>query len=476
MEMNKMESEDVVIGSGPCGYAAAKAIIDAGRHPLVIDFGSDPASSGAQIGKSATFAMKSDVGRTLVFGYPQQLITSADGKHLPLSNARGGLSTIWGAGILCRGISENPQMATIWPGVELGYQKLLQVIPHVGSVDMTSLRFPWPEGTDKAPQSDRFKLLTESLQTTSKGVLFGWPRVALDNENNKCIRCGTCLHGCPLELFASSRKMLEDYEARGQCTLFTGPALKIEIDNKRITIKTPKCLISAKRIFIAAGPIATPALLQRSSLIPSEIDVRDSAVFYTGFLNRITPNGTESDYTSAHLVAYSDAGGRGDFQLAIYESNPEYMDRFAAIVPQVRRIAKAPQKLISHLNAGIGFLDSSVSGSLKLVFKNGRTWVTRISSKETRKSANSVLKKVADATAKSGLYRIPKLVIIPAPGSGYHSGASMPMGGELIGMDCSLRGAKGVYVVDASVLPEIWAGAHTFTAMANAYRVVAESA
>ena len=52
----------------------------------------------------------------------------------------------------------------------------------------------------------------------------------------------------------------------------------------------------------------------------------------------------------------------------------------------------------------------------------------------------------------------------------------MPMGGELIGMDCSLRGAKGVYVVDASVLPEIWVGAHTFTAMANAYRVVAESA
>jgi choline dehydrogenase-like flavoprotein len=42
-------------------------------------------------------------------------------------------------------------------------------------------------------------------------------------------------------------------------------------------------------------------------------------------------------------------------------------------------------------------------------------------------------------------------------------------------MNGSLKTTEGVYVVDASVLPEIWAGSHTFTAMANAYRIVQEA-
>lgn len=475
MSLSNLDIEDVVIGSGPTGYSAAKAVIDSGRHPLVIDFGSESRFGGAQIGKTATFAMKSDIGRTRVFDYPTQLIASADGEHLPLSSARGGLSTIWGAGILCRKESENPKLTSIWSGIELGYQRLLEEIPHVGVDDMTSIRFPWPENTDQAPQSDRFSLLNKNLQITSKGVLFGSPRVALDNRNNKCIRCGSCLHGCPLELFASARKLLEEFETKGLCTFLTGPALIVKSESNRVFIETPQHLIAAKRVFIAAGPIATPALLQRSSLIPNEIDVRDSAVFYTGFLNKMKPNGRESEYTSAHLVAYANTGGYGDFQLAMYESNPEYVDRLAALFPWLSRLTKAPKALVSHVNAGIGFLDSSVSGSLKLRFKNGRTWVTRVASNETRRSANQVVKKVAAETAQYGLYRIPKLVIVPPPGSGYHSGASMPMGGELIGMDCSLKGVKGVYVVDSSVLPEVWAGAHTFTAMANAYRAVTES-
>ena len=473
--MDRVSAEDVVIGSGPCGFSSVKAIIDSGRHPLVIDFGPDPIMGSVQIEKAATFAMKNDVGRTRVFDYPAEMITSTDGKHLPLSSARGGLSTIWGAGILCRSVNENPQLSEVWHGIQSGYQKLLDAIPHVGSVDSTSLRFPWPESTDKAPQSDRFKLLTANLQTSRSGVLFGWPRVALDNRNNSCIRCGSCLHGCPLELFASSRKLIEEFVASGKCTLVTGPVITIDVENAKLVIETPHQLISAKRIFVAAGPIATPALLQRSSLIPAEIDVQDSAVFYTGFLNTLKASGKEADYTSAHLVAYSDRVGQGDFQLAIYESNPEYAERFAALIPMASRVAKIPKALISRINAGIGFLDPSVSGSLKLNFKNGRTWVTRINSKQTWKSANKVIKRVAGSTAQYGLHRIPKFVIVPAPGSGYHSGASMPMGGDLIDMNGSLKTAKGVFVVDASVLPEIWAGAHTFTAMANAYRITSEA-
>ena len=65
--MDRVSAEDVVIGSGPCGFSSVKAIIDSGRHPLVIDFGPDPIMGSVQIEKAATFAMKNDVGRTRVF-------------------------------------------------------------------------------------------------------------------------------------------------------------------------------------------------------------------------------------------------------------------------------------------------------------------------------------------------------------------------------------------------------------------------
>ena len=49
---SSMQSEhysDVIIGSGPCGYAAAKSQIDLGRKPLIIDFGQFPQSENLEI-------------------------------------------------------------------------------------------------------------------------------------------------------------------------------------------------------------------------------------------------------------------------------------------------------------------------------------------------------------------------------------------------------------------------------------------
>lgn len=474
-DLHGMDYSDVVIGSGPCGYSAAKSIIAGGRHPLIIDFGETPEFESSRIEKTSSFAMKDDARRTTVFDYPRTLIASCDGDHLPLSSARGGLSNIWGAGILLRKGSEIPKLASVWSGIEVGYQRLLEAIPHVGAVDKTSNRFPWPEDTSRAPQSDRFRTTVEHLQKSDDGVLFGWPRVALDNLGNSCIRCGGCLHGCPINLFFSSRIMLEKLASEGLCTFLTGPVLSIGRKSKKVWIQTPKHEILSDRVFIAAGPIATPTLLQKSQLAPRDMTVRDSAVFYAGFLNTSVASGSEADYTSSHLVAYSERAGEDDFQLAIYESNPEYVARLAAMVPRLKPIIKVPSILISRINVGIGFLDSSISGSLRLRYSNGRTWVSRNNSPLVRSKAESVLRRVASSTKQHGLHAVPKFILIPPTGNGYHSGASMPMGEDLIEMNGSLKTTEGVYVVDASVLPEIWAGSHTFTAMANAYRIVQEA-
>jgi choline dehydrogenase-like flavoprotein len=467
--------EDVVIGSGPSGYAAALALSRAGRSPAVVDFGRSPRFDAAEIVKSSSIAMKGEESRQRVFQYPRTFVVSRDGAHLPLSSARGGLSRIWGAGILVRSEHDMPGLAPIYPDLRRAYDELLEHLPLTGAVDRTSLRFPWPNSTTPAPQSARYSRLVAGAQSMDSGVLVGYPRISVDAP--ACVRCGQCLHGCPLDLFFSSGTAIARLEAGGGCTTVEGPVITLrQAGAGRVCLVLPSGELVADRVYVAAGPIATPALLQRSALAPSSIVVRDSAVFYAGFVNTASTAGDEAVYTASQAVAYSERSGADDFQLSLYDSNPEYLERLAGVSPLAAGLLRGIglSRLVDEkVNAGIGFLDSSVSGSLRLDHRNGRTWVTRQPARGLWRRAFSVTRRVNRVTSHHGLHAIPGAVLVPAVGSGYHSGAGLPMGGSHVDLGGRLRGSGSIFVVDATSLPRIWAGSHTFTAMANAFRIAA---
>jgi hypothetical protein len=463
---------DVVVGSGPTAYAAVSALIELDRHPVVIDFGLSPRFGSSRIERISSVASKSDGMRSRVFDYPKSLISSVDGDHLPVSSARGGLSNIWGAGILVRSENEMTKFGPVWPELDSAYKSLLKLIPHVGINDQTSKRFPWDCGGNIAPQSMRYAKAVQNMQKIDTDVLIGWPRIALKNDQNDCTRCGSCLHGCPNNLFFNSRLAIEKYALNGQCSFADGPVLSIEHLNSCVQIRTPNETISGDRVYLAAGPIGTPALIQRSGLGPKEVVVKDSAVFYCGFINRMKTNDDESEFTSSHLVAYADKPGEKDFQLAIYESNVEYISRLSSVVRLPVNLIKVPKFVVNRINAGIGFLDSSVSGNLIVRYVNGRSIVTRNQPQDLHKRARLIVRKVSNTTKRFGVHSIPNFVLVPPVGSGYHSGASLPIGGDLIEFSGNIRGNPRVFIVDATSLPEINAGSHTFTAMANAFRIV----
>jgi choline dehydrogenase-like flavoprotein len=439
--------------------------------PLVVDFGAAPALAAASYDRASTLALKGDVSRLRVFDYPRGLVASTDGKQLPLSSARGGLSAIWGAGILLRAESEMPELGPAAADVVAAYTPLLRHMPAAGLRDALSRRFPWPEGTSAAPQSARFASMLRAVPDDTGDVLLGHPRVSLHAA--ACIRSGQCLVGCPLDLFFSARTAFAALQAEGRCELVTGPVTHLQPQGGQVLVHLPGDAIEAERVFVAAGPVASPALLQRSGLAPATLVVKDSAVFYTALWNRRPCNGDEAEYTASQAVAYSAAAGSGDFQLSLYESNPDYVERLAALSPVLGRLAAPGSRLIGHINAGIGFLDSSVSGHLEVSTRAGRTFVTRRGAPGLRGRARDVMKRVGRATRQLGLVPVPGAVLVPAAGSGYHSGAGLPIGSELVDHAGRVRAAPPVHVVDASALPKVWAGSHTFTAMANAYRTAA---
>jgi len=460
---------DVVIGSGPSGYAAALGIIHAGRVPIVVDFGLDPQFDSATLSQASTIAMKGEESRARVFQYPRTWLSSRDGAQLPASSARGGLSNIWGAGILVRSRQDMPELGPVYDGIAAGYSALLSNMDVVGTRDRTSVRFPWIEGTTAGPQSTRYASIVDRLQTERDGVLFGHSRLALRARD--CIRCGRCLTGCPEHLFFSAGEEIAKLAADGKCRLVTGPVARIVPADGLARLEMINDAILCERVYVAAGPIATPALLQRSGLAPETIRVRDSAVFYAGFVNSNRVHGDESTYTASQAMAFSEVSGPTDFQLSFYDSNPEYAERLAALSPTLGRLLRRASSIGTRVNAAIGFLDSSVSGSLLLRHVSGRTWVSREPNGGAWRRAVAVTRRVNAQTSRVGLHAIPGVVLVPGPGSGYHSGAGLPMGGSHVTFAGRLSAAPVVRIVDATCLPKVWAGSHTFTAMANAYRI-----
>lgn len=472
MSVSGPHLEDVVVGSGLTAWATALGLLSKGRHPTLVDFGAASWSTSSRISRASRTALKGDTNPDSLFSYPELLIASSDSEYLPLTSARGGLSQIWGAGILIRDFNDFEGLGTISEDLGFAYRSISREIFTLGSEDQTSARFPLVGDSTPAPQSERYKSIVKEIQGRDcPGVLFGFPRIAFAGPVSGCQLCGLCRSGCPENLFFNARRSIEALAAQKRVTLLDGPVLTMKSRDPKLEVQLPGKTITTDRVFLCAGPIGTPALLQRSGMAGTEIAVPDSAVFYGMCFNRRSSRGDEEMFASSHMVAYSASFGPDDFQIAFYESHPELSTRLKQLLRISQIPFRIPPSIQRRLNPLIGFLDSSKSGKLILRKFGERTVVSREKNPQTREAAKYALRRVAQGSSSFGLHISPRVLICPPVGSGYHSGASMPIGGEQVNLDGSLKVQENVFVADASSLPHLWAGSHTFAAMANAFRI-----
>jgi choline dehydrogenase-like flavoprotein len=85
------------------------------------------------------------------------------------------------------------------------------------------------------------------------------------------------------------------------------------------------------------------------------------------------------------------------------------------------------------------------------------------------------VRRIAKAGHLLGMFPIPGLVQLGAPGKGNHVGGSFPMRRAPGDLESDVlgrpRGFDRVHVVDASVFPSVPATTVTLTVMANAHRI-----
>ena len=503
--MKEIIAEDVVIGSGPTGWAACIGVWARGGKPIIIDIGytANNHAHESVIGNPMVKS-KSRFGSEHMYSFPlSKFEMSPPTQPIPLSGAIGGLSTVWGAGI-------QPVSSVDLTGVpnEVGYEwllaskELLDKMDFLGRSDLLSHRDPWPiEPHDQVVTSSRFRKILNRADTKkdfgSKKVLYGSPRLAITGSSNRnlkgaCTLCGQCMSGCPEDSIFDSgqaiQKGLLEFGGRylqGIVTKLSSVEIPIVQAEPYVEVEThledgSTLIVKAQRIYLAAGPIGTPVILQKSGFAPPVLDVRDSQMFYGAFasIDKYEDNKQTMSTSQGYFSTSSGVSQEEEFSMSIYEYSNDFKNRLEQMVPRlIRPFVKLIAPLTRRILPGIGFLSQDVSGSLRLTYDGTRTILTFHNNPATKRAIRSAKKDLGHTSRRLGLFPLVNPFAIPSVGAGFHAGASMPMGSDstnLIDWNGKLKAEECIRIVDATSLMRIKAGSHTFMAMANAYRIASK--
>ncbi len=522
---------NVVVGSGPTGVACALELADRGEDVTILDVGRGPDEEKARRYAPLADLPPSDWDPQLIEDLRAEFSVSRD--QLPLkpvlgslhpyattdpsaprpgsgigatpSNARGGLSTAWGAAILPYRESDIAD----WPlGLEdlvPFYRSVLRFMPIAARRDRLEAEFPLyvdgrPADVEPTPQIDAFlgDLDRGAERLRDEGVLAGRARIAVRTEDDGggrgCRRTGLCLHGCPLGAVWSAEQMLGALAARPNVSYV--PDRRVERfeegpDSVRVTARTAvgdEEEVRAARLFVAAGALPTTRLVLRSLDAAGErVELADSQ-YYTFPLLRsrgadVGVDRLGNTLAQAFLEVNDESDPRRSAHVQVYGYSALMLREVASTVhlpPGL--VERVGRPLLSRLLFCQGYLHSDRSRRIGAELDGGepsgplRLWPLG-SAELTAEAVGAVLARIGRVAGALRARPLRPLLRIWEPGRGIHVGGGFPMRESPSGLETDLlgrpAGLRRVHLVDSSVFPTVPPTTITLTAMANAQRIAA---
>jgi len=508
----------IVIGSGPAGVSCAVALLVQGRSVLMIDAGAEleperaqqlaalsatppetwtgPATAWMREGMQST---AEGIPLKLSFGsdYPFRILPGASvvegtGVNTKFSMGRGGFSAVWGTSIM----PYRQRDIEGWPitAADLAphYRAVLDFMPVAQGSDALEECFPTFKTAKPMPLSPQASELLKNLQShepqlRAQGVSFGRSRLAINAP--PCVRCGLCMYGCPYGLLYSTMQTVDTlihnpnfrYAPGFVVQLFeeVGDEVLVHTLNARGTQET----FSGERIFMAAGVLASTAIVLRSlGLYDHPVAFADSQYFLLPMLRLRGVPGFERGnlHTLAQLFLelMDDAVTPNTVHLQTYTYNDLFEAPIAQRLGPLRAIFPS-EAFLSRLFLFQGYLHSDDSrpmqGHLERTATGAALRLTSAPRPQTEATLKKVVRKLGSLRRLTGLLPLAPLLQPGDPGRGFHTGGSFPMSANPSGLKTDLLGRppglKRTHIVDSSVLPSIAATTITFTAMANAHRI-----
>jgi hypothetical protein len=500
-----MIHQNIVIGSGPSGFSAVMGLLKTGAQCTLIDIGFTTEVVSKDLNnRNYQAAAKKKFNSAHMWDYPTELgiNVSEFPNVIDLSGGFGGLSTVWGTGIQ----PPPPQLLNLLPleiklEIEKGVKEILEIIPTTCGEDGLMEKFPWPQNILKNKPiivSDILKKVSDSKTislTKEKKFIFGYPRLAINapGKLKGCVKCGNCLTGCEYDSLFETTRIINDLISQNKITYIQGAVEKI---NKTVnaweisfidTSRREQKKVLGHHIYLATGPVGTPMILQKSKLIDNKVEIFDSQVFYQLYIGRKSKIKSERFSLGQSIVTTdNETSELQDFYMSLYEDPIALSQKYIEQLPVVfnlKPISYLVKVLSKFLRPGIGFIEQSNSGTMILNYneKLNKHFINFTTNNLTKSTIKNYTKQIAIILKRFGLIRIPLPYFFESQGvgSGFHSGASIPMSDDNSKKNrCNWNGefVENLYLVDSTSLPIIIPGAHTLGVMANSYRIAKKTA
>jgi ferredoxin len=468
----------LIIGSGLSALAVYKALLDLADIDVEISQ-IDPNQRYSKK-SSETFkltAQKTFFGSTHMYQYIES--TPQSKAKLGYSHAAGGLSIVWGAGIRLW----DEKLLSLLPidssDIYKAAQNLLSVVPYFGSNRTLNLPLHFPIQSIPSPDArNAFRDIPERTDNCSLKI-FDTPLAVTTQGLNGCKGCGLCLTGCPYGSIFSTDGYFDQLHLQDKIIKIHGRVTNLDPkeSNVEVTFVNGSNKIEKKtfdQVYLCAGSIGTPAILMQSELIPNELEIKDSQAFY--FLGINLRKVRNDDF--AFSLSQKTITDVDNFSASLYECNSEVRSRMSNVISEklFGLRLKLPRMLDRFIFLGIGFLDSELSGRIKLQSDSKNVLkVSTVPNSKTPYNVTEAIKVISKGLRPHGLWVVPWLKSTPPIGEGYHSGAGLPAGSIHVDNSGRLKSANNIHIADASLLPRIFAGSHTFNSMAFNYSLVAKS-
>lgn len=520
--MKPYECDVLIVGSGLGAYGAARACLDAGVRPVVVDIGERAPASARDLERQLARCSPADwtidqwrklglagrgmfrlrVPKKTLFGSDYFLADAAamsDGLityGLPRSHAAGGLSVGWGATYSPPGREDVRDWPVAYEDILASMRSVLKEVPSSEPPDAISSSFPAlaPELTPTLEPSAAVLSLVQRLRTAGTGD----PRVAAVATQSRlltqtsgpsgCIRCGICNFGCPYGSIFRADRPLDQWSRDGRIEARFGVRVREVLEGDRhVTVRAVGVggedeEFHAQTVFLAAGAVPSTEIIARSLGLAGPLSVRRT----TG---NLTILGTSSLGDLEWPRVNTQAGVFLEVRATPFlepwshvQLSPPNELLLAALGVRADRAglrSRIGELLAARLVTAMVNLHSDVGPEYVLnVATNQSTAVPPAVRwpEERRHRARQVVGVINRIFKRSGMRRLMAIPSGSAGFKGYHYGASLPMRAsptlphetDELGRPGSLR---RVHVVDSSSFTSVPATTIGLLVMAHAFRI-----
>jgi choline dehydrogenase-like flavoprotein len=528
-----MSESHYIVGSGPTGIAAAKALLDRGLRVTMLDAGVgleeskqsalDQTSSSSsrdwnrghledfKQGTSATakgIALKLAYGSDFPYRGGEQFISANGDIGIVPSLAQGGLSNVWGAAML-------PYLAedtSDWPinirDLDPHYRAVLGFTGLAAHDDDLAQKFPLfvkphnglRTGAIVRSLLDDLKANRDDL--AKRQVFFGHSRLAVADQNRhglSCAACRMCMYGCPLGLIYNSADTLRDLREHPNFTYRRNVVVKTfrEVaDHVEVTaydrLSGENVQFNAARLFIAAGTLATTRLVLESlGATNACVTLKDSQYFLLPLLRRRVAadfDKDEPEYTlsQAFIEIFDRNVSQKSVHLQVYGYNDLYREAIKNSAGPLFGLGKPlVDSFLKRFVLLQGYLHSDYSHEIEARLlpraadaPTGRLALTVKRNPKTEATVSRLIAKLRSVKSFTRATPLSPLLKMGSAGRGFHTGGSLPMRSAPGKLETDVlgtpHGCRRVHVVDSSVFPTVPASTITLTAMANAHRIASQ--